>query len=115
MAVRKLRAKILRVLLSVVLLLALAVAALPLWFPWVLRPIAKRFGATYAHYQRLGYNRFQISDFALTNGTTEVTASDVKAFVPTVWLWKHVSGEENGEFLDARSWKYATAETKSIH
>jgi translocation and assembly module TamB len=115
MAVRKLRAKILWVFLSVVLLLVLAVAALPLWFPWALRPIAKRYGATYAHYQRLGYARFELTDFALTNGVTRVTANDVKAFVPTVWLWRHFNGRRNEEFLAVQSWKYAAAETKSTH
>ena len=115
MAVRKLRAKILWVFLSVVLLLVLAVAALPLWFPWALRPIAKRYGATYAHYQRIGYARFELTDFALTNGATRVTANDVKAFVPTVWLWRHFNGGRNEDFLAVQSWKYAAAETKSVH
>jgi translocation and assembly module TamB len=115
MAARKLRAKILWVLLSVVLLLVLAVAAMPLWFPWALRPIAKRYGATYAHYQRLGYGRLQLSGFALTNGAVRVTAGDVKVFVPTVWLWRHFNGGRNEEFLEVRSWKYAAAETKSVH
>ncbi|HWD92414.1 MAG TPA: translocation/assembly module TamB domain-containing protein [Verrucomicrobiae bacterium] len=102
-----------RVFLSVVLLLALAVAALPLWFPWALRPIAKRFGATYAHYQRLGYDHFQLSDFALTNGVVQVTADKVKTVVPTVWLWRHLNGKQNEPFVEVQSWKYATAETKS--
>ena len=74
MAVRKLRTKIFLVLLSVVLFLVLVIAALPLWFPWALRPIAKRYGATYAHYQRVGYQRFQLSNFTLTNGPTHVQA-----------------------------------------
>jgi translocation and assembly module TamB len=115
MAVRRLGTKILWVLLSVVLLLGLGIAALPLWFPWALRPVAKRFGATYAHYQRLGYQRFELSNFALTNGTTQVTAGDVKLFVPTAWLWKHLAGTRTEKFLEVDSWKYATAETKSAH
>lgn len=113
MAVRKRRAKTIWILLSVVSLLALVVAALPLWFPWALRPIAKRFGATYAHYHRVGYQRFQLSGFALTNGVVRLEADDVRAFVPTVWLWRHVTGARDGEFLTVRSWKYTTAESKS--
>ena len=113
MAVRKRRSKIFRVLLSVVLLLVLVVAALPLWFPWALRPIAKRYGATYANYQRVGYQRFQLSGFALTNRATQVQADRVTAFVPTVWLWRHLVGMKNEPFVEARSWKYVSAKATS--
>src|SRR5690348_2578201 len=109
MAVRKLRSKIFLSLLAVVLLVVLVVAALPLWFPWALRPIAKRYGGTYATYQRIGYQQFQLSGVALTNGPTELQAREVTAFVPTVWLWKHFTGKTSENFLDVQSWQYATA------
>src|SRR6185437_12250036 len=112
MAVRKLRAKILLILLSVVLLLALIVAALPWWLPWALPSIAKRYGATYDHYRRVGYERFELSGFALTNGSVRLEAGRVQAFVPTVWLWRHFNGARGGEFLQVQSWKYSLAEKK---
>jgi len=115
MAVRKLRSKIFLVLLSVVLLVVLAVAALPLWFPWALRPIAKRYGASYANYQRLGYQRFQISNFALTNGPSEIQAQHVTGFVPTAWLWRHLTGERNEQFAVVRSWKYTAVPSAAPH
>src|SRR5205814_2628358 len=95
---RKRRLKIFRVLLSVVLLLVLVVAALPLWFPWALRPIAKRHGATYTNYQRVGYQRFQLSNVDFTNGPTHVQAQQVTAFVPTAWLWRHWTGAHDQQF-----------------
>jgi translocation and assembly module TamB len=113
MAVRKLRAKILLILLSVVLLLALIVAALPWWLPWALPSITKRYGATYDHYRRVGYERFELSGFALTNGSVRLEAGRVQAFVPTVWLWRHFNGARDGEFLQVQSWKYSLAEKKS--
>lgn len=113
MAVRKRRSKVLWALVSVVLLLVLVIAAVPLWFPWALRPIAKRFGASYANYQRIGYQRFQTSSFALTNSTVRFRANETRAFVPTVWLWKHLTGAKSEPFLEATSWKYVPVTTKS--
>jgi translocation and assembly module TamB len=115
MARRKLRSKIFLALLSVVLLAVLAVAALPLWFPWALRPIAKRYGASYANYQRLGYQRFQLTNFALTNGPSELHAQQVTGFVPTAWLWRHITGERAEQFATVRSWKYTAVPIKSPH
>jgi translocation and assembly module TamB len=111
MAVRKRRI----FLVSVVLLPVLVIAALPLWFPWALRPVAKRFGATYAHYQRLGYSQFQLTDVSVTNGPAHVEAGKVKAFVPTVWFWKHLIGARGRTFAEVQSWKYETIKTPSTH
>lgn len=111
MAVRKRRSKVLWAFVSVVLLLVLVIAALPLWFPWALRPIAKRFGASYASYRRVGYQRFQASSFALTNSTVQFQAREATAFVPTVWLWKHLTGAKNQPFLEVNSWKYVPITT----
>jgi translocation and assembly module TamB len=113
MAVRKLRSKIFLVLLAVVLFLVLVIAALPLWFPWALRPVAKRYGATYAHYQRLGYSQFQLTGVSVTNGSAHVESGSVKAFVPTVWLWKHLTGARDRTFAEVQSWKYETLKTQS--
>lgn len=100
------RRKFLWVLLSVVLLLVLVIAAVPLWFPWVLPTIAKRFGASYAHYQRVGYERFKVSGFELTNSSGQIHAGEATAFVPTVWLWKHFTTATGEPFLIVDSWKY---------
>jgi translocation and assembly module TamB len=115
MAVGKRRSKKFWALLSVVSFLVLGIAALPLWFPWALRPIAKRFGATYDHYQRLGYTQFQLTGVSVTTGPAHVEAGRVKAFVPTVWLWKHLTGERGGTFAEVQSWKYETIKTQSTH
>ncbi|MGH7972380.1 MAG: hypothetical protein ACREIC_27015, partial [Limisphaerales bacterium] len=69
-------------------MLGLLGVALPLWWPWVLRPLARAQGAHYNGYQRLGYARFLLTGFSYTNATTEVRATRVEADVPTVWLWR---------------------------
>lgn len=113
MAGRKFRSKLLWGFLSVVLLLVLLIAALPLWFPLALRPIAKRFGATYADYQRIGYQRFEVSGFTLTNSSLQIQVGRATAFVPSVWLWRRYSNATNEPFLSVASWSYAPAATKS--
>src|SRR6185437_14292533 len=115
MAGRKLRKKIFRILLSVVLFLALVIAAVPLWFPWALRPIAKRFGAGYANYQRVGYRQFELSGVTFTNSSSHLDAGQVKGFVPTVWLWKHFTGANDQNFLQVQSWKYQPVAKTSTH
>jgi translocation and assembly module TamB len=62
--------------------------ALPLWFPWVLRPLASRIGARFSAYERLGYRRFSIYDLSVTNQALALHAHRLEGFVPSVWLWK---------------------------
>lgn len=110
---RRFRTKLLWAVIAVVSILALLIAAFPLWFPLALRPIAKRLGASYTSYERIGYQRFRVSDVQFTNADVQLHAKDLKAFVPTVWLWRHVTGKTNDEFVTATSWKYSPAPSTS--
>jgi translocation and assembly module TamB len=112
MAGRKVR-KLFWIFVSVVSLLMLLIAALPFWFPLALRPIAKRFGATYADYQRVGYQYFQLSGLALTNGAVQIHAENARALVPSVWLWRHFTGSKDKPFLEISSWQYMRGPGKS--
>src|SRR5258705_11557980 len=82
-----------------ILLLALIVlvAAMPLWLPWILRPVARPYGVHYSNYQRAGYSRFVLTDLRLTNETIRFQARQAEAFVPTVWLWLHSFGSRDGQ------------------
>ena len=60
----------------------------PVWFPWVLRPLASRAGVRFAAYERLGYSRFALHDIALTNSSVIFHARQLDALVPSVWLWR---------------------------
>ncbi len=115
MAARRRRLKLLFVLLSVFLLLVLVIAALPLWFPWALRPIAKHYGARYATYHRLGYQRFEVSGVTFTNRNVSVNAGELTTYVPTVWLWRHLKGEKDQPFVVAHSWEYSPVPFQSPH
>src|SRR6185295_16359000 len=87
--VRRRRKKVVRILLWLVLTLLVLVVALPLWFPWVLRPIAKRWGASYAQYHRTGYGRFELTSVSFTNKDGSFHAGRIEAAVPSAWLWRH--------------------------
>src|SRR5690242_5457443 len=82
------RRKFFRLLAFSFLGLLLALAVMPLWLPWVLKPVVKRFGASYSGYERDGYSRFRVSGVTFTNQHAHVHAERVGAFVPTVWLWR---------------------------
>ena len=94
-------------------MLVLLGVALPLWWPWVLRPLARAQGAHYIAYQRLGYARFLLTGFSYTNATTEVRAARVEADVPTVWLWRLGLGNRRSAqpFLRVDDWQYRSAAT----
>src|SRR6266699_862434 len=83
--------------------------SLPLWFPWVLRPLAAKIGAHYSRYERRGYARFSLHDLALTNQSVILHARRVDALVPSVWLW-HLAARPNtglNSFLAVDSWDCA--------
>jgi len=66
--------RFLRCVLWFVIILVLLAISIPLWFPWVLRPVAKRFGATFGKYERLGYSQFAVTGVAYTNRNVRVEA-----------------------------------------
>src|SRR5688572_12131841 len=65
-----------------------ALAALPIWFPWILRPVANHYGATYRSYERVGYERFALGGATFTNRNVGVRADRIELFVPTAWLFR---------------------------
>src|SRR5579872_2068703 len=78
----------------------------PLWFPWVLRPLAPLAGARVGTYQRLGYSRFSLHDLAWTNEALVLHAQRVDAFVPSVWVWRLVADRTAAQdlFLQVSNW-----------
>ena len=79
------------------LLLALGIAVggplllwvfLPVWFPWVLNPVAGSRGIHYERYTREGYSRFRVTNLTLTNSTTLLRVERAELVVPSVWLWR---------------------------
>src|ERR1041385_3369350 len=90
------RRRILRVLLALMLGLIVLVLALPVWFPWLLRPIARAWGVQYSTYERTGYGRFRVSNVVAPVGTGELRARRVESNVPTGWFMQLKSHDQTG-------------------
>ena len=87
MEATKLR-KVLRRLFWMSLVFLAALAAMPLWFPWIFKPILKSQGATYETYDRVGYSRFALRNLTVRQGDVVVTAQRVEGALPPAWLWR---------------------------
>src|SRR2546425_236827 len=64
--------------------------SLPLWFPWLLRPLASKYGVQYRRYERLGYRQFALEGLTFTNQGSTFRAKRAEALIPSVWLWRCV-------------------------
>jgi translocation and assembly module TamB len=86
--------------------LAMLWLLLPVWFPWVLRPLTPKAGAHFSTYERLGYTRFSLHNLDLTNQSIIVHVHQLDAFVPSVWLWKLGTRRNAGSspFLHVDTW-----------
>ena len=84
--------------------------AQPLWFPWLLRPLAARQGAYFSTYTREGYSRFKITGLTLTNRSVKVSADTLEALIPSVWLWKLAQGTNSGSnpFVLISGWNFVS-------
>ncbi len=80
--------------------------SLPVWFPWLLRPLAVRAGARFSAYERLGYARFALRNLSFTNSSVIIHSRRVDALVPSVWLWELATGPNStaAPFLQLDGW-----------
>ena len=60
--------------------------ALPVWFPWVLRPILKGYDIHFTTYERIGYGRFQVSDVRAQFPRVTLEVGHLEADLPYAWL-----------------------------
>src|SRR5436190_8572096 len=85
--------------------LLLLCVSLPLWFPWLLRPLSHQLGAHFSRYERVGYGRFVVRDLTFTNQNIRLNVKEVEAFVPSVWLWKLRSTHGGRPFAKVNGWE----------
>lgn len=104
----KRKRKLIIVLAVVLAGLALLLVTLPLWFPWVLRPIARSNGATYSGYAREGYHSFSVSDVTYTDTAVVFTAKRLRVLLPSTWAWRLLRHSHSGE-------AFAAGEQCSLH
>jgi len=82
-----------------------ALAALPIWFPWILPPVANHYGVSYRSYDRVGYERFALGGVTFTNRNAGARAERIELFIPTAWLFRLQSKE--GAFAAVENWELA--------
>ena len=67
----------------------------PLWFPWVLTPLANRYGLKFAEYERMSWTRFALTRVHGAWGGTVLEAQRVESGLPTTWLWRRFAPGRN--------------------
>lgn len=108
MALGKGRRKLLWVFGGCAAAIILLLVSLPIWFPWVLRPLAARQGIHYSTYELVSYSRFALEHVQLTNQTSRITASRIESLLPTAWLWRLAAdgGHDRVPFARADHWQF---------
>lgn len=69
---------------------------LPVWFPWLLTPVASRYGLKFADYDRMGWARFSLTGVHGVWGGTQLEVQRVTSALPTTWLWRWLNDRTNG-------------------
>lgn len=87
-------------------LLTLAVA-MPLWFPWMAKPVFRKQGIHYAHSQRLSYGRLALDQAQFANELIQFEAERIETLTPSVWMWRRYarSSTENRAVLEVTGWR----------
>lgn len=82
--------------------------SVPLWFPWLLGPLAGRQGVRYDRYEREGYRRFALYEASYTNKNIRFRADRIEALTPSAWLWRTASGKGAGPWVRVEGWTLET-------
>lgn len=71
-----------------VVLLAVAVLALPWWWGTAVRQVGGDYGVTFSTYERVGYGRWMLKDVAWRQSGVVLQADRVEAPHPLGWWWR---------------------------
>lgn len=96
--------------------LILVAAAIPLWFPWVLRPVLAAQGVHYSAYERLGYSQFLLRNVQYSSGETIFQVKEVKFLLPASLIWQRwvKKPEAQKNTLVATDWSLKIAKKSSV-
>jgi translocation and assembly module TamB len=68
---------------------------LPVWFPWLLTPVLKRFGLGFTEYDRMGWTRFALAGVHGQWNSTRLEVQRAESVLPTTWLWRKLNDRTN--------------------
>src|ERR1051326_9556965 len=95
----------LRLLAGGCLTVVLVLLLLPVWFPWVLRPVLAHFGVRFGSYERVGYTGFALTDIRVGWPGARFSAGRAQGLLPPLWLWRRYAGEPGeAPFLAISKW-----------
>src|SRR4051812_1314174 len=89
------RRKVLRRLLWLLVALIVVLILLPVWFPWVLRPVLNHYGFGFGDHERAGLSRFTLRNVTARWGKTQLKVDQFNCVLPSTWVWKKASDRTN--------------------
>src|SRR5688500_1032016 len=98
-AVRSRKKRLFKILGVGCLVIAVVALALPVWFPWVLRPVLARFGVGFDSYARIGYTRFALTNVRGQFANAQFHSKRIVCALPTLWLRRRYSSGSDDEPL----------------
>lgn len=102
--------RLLKFLALVLALLVLGIVTSPYWLGAVVPAVARRFGATFGSYSRIGYGRFAVNDVVVRRPGVTVQVS--RAEMDTPWLWGLRHLQHNDRPAVIGTWKVDVVEHK---
>src|SRR5438105_3602971 len=85
--------------------IAFIALVLPVWFPWVLRPVLARLGFRFDACERVGYTRFALTNVRGDFQNGRFQAERIVGLLPPEWVWRRYSRNSGEEpFLTAAHW-----------
>src|SRR6058998_2038679 len=104
-AIRYRMKRLFKVLGVACLVLVVIALALPVWFPWVLRPALAHFGVGFDSYERVGYTRFALTNVRGQFANARFNSNRIVGFLPPRWLWRRYSrGADREHLLTVTAW-----------
>jgi translocation and assembly module TamB len=80
------------VLASLILVVAVVLAATPWWLGFAIKHVGPSFGVTIGSYERLGYGRFRVREVEVVHAPVRVRVDVAEADTPVLWLWRKWTG-----------------------
>src|SRR5437867_2485590 len=104
-AIRYRMKRLFKVLGVACLVLVVIALALPVWFPWVLRPGLAHFGVGFGSYERIGYNQFALTNVRAEFPNARFDSKRIVGSLPPRWLWRRYSrGSDEEPLLTVTAW-----------
>ncbi len=98
--------KLLYIFAGLTLVFLLAVLAIPLWLPWVVKPVGAKFGLEYGEYERIGYGRFALHDLSFEHEAVTVSGGRLEAYLPLSWIFHALRmNDDAADFLVVEDWR----------